>query len=244
MDRGLRWLACDSNHDSPAVRRDRAAARASGDPRAGVAAGAGRPGGRADRAPPDPGAAPDGGRARAGRGGCPARAGGRRGGAVPGRAGRGGHVPARQPGGLPGRARGRAGPGPPRRRPPGAAPRPPHPPVPPARDHRPGPAGRPDRGCRRLAGFRRVPSARALLREDDGLAAGHRDRRVHAIREPFTEAASALSCSTGRGVLLGLRTRDHGRCYSGVEVGGKPEGQTLLEGLSREGEEAGIEPST
>src|SRR6185503_12319318 len=47
-------------------------------------------------------------------------------------------------------------------------------------------------------------------------------------------------------VLLGLRTRDHGRRYPGAwdAVGGKPdEGETLLEGLSREArEEAGIEP--
>jgi 8-oxo-dGTP pyrophosphatase MutT (NUDIX family)/2'-5' RNA ligase len=118
------------------------------------------------------------------------------------------------------------------------------------------PADRIEAAAGELAGFRAAFPVRelALLREDRDkvwrpLAAVTVGAST-AIREvPFTEAASAalllLDRASGR-VLLGLRTRDHGRRYPGAwdAVGGKPdEGETLLEGLSREArEEAGIEP--
>ena len=118
------------------------------------------------------------------------------------------------------------------------------------------PADRIEAAAGELAGLRAAFPVRelALLRED-------RDKvwrplatvtvgASTAIREvPFTEAASAallLLDRAGGRVLLGLRTRDQGRRYPGAwdAIGGKPdEGETLLEGLSREArEEAGIEP--
>jgi 2'-5' RNA ligase/8-oxo-dGTP pyrophosphatase MutT (NUDIX family) len=118
------------------------------------------------------------------------------------------------------------------------------------------PADRIEAAARELAGFHADFPVReiALMREDPDkvwrpLATATVGAST-AVREvPFTEAASAalflLDPDPPR-VLLGLRTRSRGRRYPGTwdAIGGKPdEGETLLEGLSREArEEAGVEP--
>ncbi|HXQ56398.1 MAG TPA: NUDIX domain-containing protein, partial [Actinomycetes bacterium] len=118
------------------------------------------------------------------------------------------------------------------------------------------PADRIEAAARELAGFHADFPVReiALMREDPDkvwrpLATATVGAST-AVREvPFTEAASAalllLDPDPPR-VLLGLRTRRRGRRYPGTwdAIGGKPDqGETLLEGLSREArEEAGVEP--
>ena len=118
------------------------------------------------------------------------------------------------------------------------------------------PADRVEAAARELAGFRAAFPVRelALLREERDKVWRPLATAVvgasTAVREvPFAEAASAalllLDLDPPR-VLLGRRTRRQGRRYPGAwdGIGGKPEeGESLLEGLSREArEEAGIEP--